>query len=73
MSRAYAESSTLSSIRPELMAEGRPKGAVEGKGKVGPLGAGRDKYSPPVNPEKVTSEVLKRRNSGVTYRNIFSP
>ena len=43
------ESSTLSSIRPELMAEGRPKGEAEGKGKASPLEAGRDKYSSEAN------------------------
>jgi hypothetical protein len=56
VSRACPESSTLCSIRPEpfgselkaelLMAEGRPKGAVEGKGKASPVEAGRGKYSP---------------------------
>ncbi len=40
---------------------------VSRKGKAGPLEAGRGKYSPPANPERVTLEALKRRNSGVTY------
>jgi hypothetical protein len=38
---------------------------VSGKGKAGPLEAGRDKHSPPANPERVTSEALKRRDNGV--------
>jgi len=37
---------------------------AEGKGKAGPLEAGRGKYSPPANPEGVTSEGLKRRDNG---------
>jgi len=39
---------------------------VSSKGKAGPLEAGRGKYSPPANSERVTLEPLKRRNSGVT-------
>ncbi|MFB0505530.1 MAG: hypothetical protein ACETWT_02240 [Thermodesulfobacteriota bacterium] len=35
------------------------------KGKASPLEAGRGKYSPPANPERVTSEGLKRRDKGV--------
>jgi len=31
---------------------------VSGKGKTGPLEAGRGKYSPSANPERVTLEVL---------------
>jgi hypothetical protein len=38
------------------MAEGRPKGGAEGKGKASPLEGGRGKYSPPANPERVTSK-----------------
>jgi hypothetical protein len=38
---------------------------VSRKGKAGPLEAGRGKYSPPANPERVTSEGLKRRDKGV--------
>jgi hypothetical protein len=38
---------------------------VEGKGKASPLEAGRGKYSPPANLERVTSEALKRRDKGV--------
>jgi hypothetical protein len=38
---------------------------VSRKGKASPLEAGRGKYSPPVNLERVTSEGLKRRNKGV--------
>jgi len=53
-----------------LMAEGRPKGAVEGKGKASPLETGRGKYSPPANPERVTSEGLKRRDKGVRISKI---
>jgi len=34
---------------------------VSRKGKAGPLEAGRGKYSPPANPERVTLEPLKRR------------
>jgi hypothetical protein len=37
---------------------------VSGKGKAGPLEAGRGKYSPPANPERVTLEALKRRDDG---------
>jgi hypothetical protein len=33
--------------------------------KASPLEAGRGKYSPPANPERVTSEGLKRRDKGV--------
>jgi hypothetical protein len=39
---------------------------VSRKGKAGPLEAGRGKYSPPANPERVALEPLKRRNSRVT-------
>jgi len=42
------------------MAEGRPKGAVEGKGKASPLEAGRGKYSPPTSPERIRG----KRSSG---------
>jgi len=38
---------------------------VSRKGKAGPLETGRGKHSPPANPERVTSEALKRRDSGV--------
>jgi hypothetical protein len=38
---------------------------VSRKGKAGPLEAGRGKHSPPANPERVTSEALKRRDKGV--------
>jgi hypothetical protein len=38
---------------------------VSGKGKAGPLEVGRGKYSPPANPERVTSKALKRRDNGV--------
>jgi Tfp pilus assembly protein PilF len=38
---------------------------VSRKGKAGPLEAGRGQDSPPVNPERVTSEALKRRDNGV--------
>jgi len=34
---------------------------AEGKGKASPLKTGRGKYSPPANPERITSEALKRR------------
>jgi len=34
---------------------------VSGKGKAGPLEAGRGKYSPPANPERVTLEALSER------------
>ena len=37
---------------------------VSGKGKAGPLEAGRGEYSPPANPERVTLEALKRRDDG---------
>jgi len=40
---------------------------AEGKGKAGPLEAGRGKYSPPANPEGVTLEALKRRDNRVTF------
>ena len=48
------------------MAEGRPKRSAERKGKAGPLETGGGKHSPPASPERVTSEALKRRNSGVS-------
>jgi len=35
------------------------------KGKTSPLEAGRGKYSPPANLERVTSEALKRWGNGV--------
>jgi hypothetical protein len=38
---------------------------VSRKGKAGPLEAGRGKHSPPANPERVTSEALKRKDNGV--------
>jgi hypothetical protein len=38
---------------------------VSRKGKAGPLEAGRGKHSPPANPERVTSEALKRRDNAV--------
>jgi hypothetical protein len=38
--------------------------SAERKGKAGPLEAGRGKYSPPANPERVTLEALKRRDNG---------
>jgi len=37
---------------------------VSGKGKAGPLEAGRGKYSPPANSERVTLEALKRGDKG---------
>ena len=40
------------------------------KGKAGPLEAGRGKYSPPANSERITSEGLKRRNKGVHLSKI---
>jgi hypothetical protein len=43
---------------------------VSRKGKAGPLEAGRGKYSPPANPERVTSEGLKRRDKGVRLLKI---
>ena len=52
------------------MAEGRPKGSAERKGKAGPLEAGRGKYSPPASPEGVTSEALKRRDNSVRISKI---
>jgi hypothetical protein len=38
---------------------------VSRKGKAGPLEAGRGKYSPPANPERVSSKAWKRRENGV--------
>jgi len=43
---------------------------VSRKGKASPLEAGRGKYSPPENPERVTSEGLKRRDKGVHISKI---
>jgi hypothetical protein len=43
---------------------------VSRKGKASPLEAGRGKYSPPANPERVTSEGLKRRDKGVYISKI---
>ncbi|MFQ6078490.1 MAG: hypothetical protein ACE5NJ_05060 [Thermodesulfobacteriota bacterium] len=43
---------------------------VSREGKAGPLEAGRGKYSPPANPERVTSEGLKRRDKGVHMSKI---
>jgi hypothetical protein len=45
---------------------------MSGKGKAGPSEAGRGKYSPPANPERVTSEALKRRDNGVLSRKTES-
>ncbi|MFH1623754.1 MAG: hypothetical protein ABID54_01180 [Pseudomonadota bacterium] len=39
------------------------EGEREGEGQ--PEEAGRGKYSPPANPERVTAEVLERRDKGV--------
>ena len=47
-----------------------PPSRVSKKGEAGPLEAGRGKYSPPANPERVTSEVLERRNNGVHLSEI---
>ncbi len=44
--------------------------SAERKGKAGPLEVGRGKYSPPANPERVTSEGLKRRDKGVHMSKI---
>jgi len=44
---------------------------VSRKGKAGPLEAGKGKYSPPANPERVTSEGLKRRDKGVHLLKIL--
>jgi hypothetical protein len=38
---------------------------VSRKGKAGPLETGRGKHSPPASLERITSEALKRRDSGV--------
>jgi hypothetical protein len=38
---------------------------VSSKGKAGPLEAGRGKDPPAANPERVTSEALKRIDNGV--------
>jgi hypothetical protein len=43
---------------------------VSREGKAGPLEAGRGKYSPPANSERVTSEGLKRRDNGVHLSKI---
>ena len=43
---------------------------VSRKGKTSPLEAGREKYSPPANPERVTSEGVKRRDKGVHLSKI---
>jgi hypothetical protein len=43
---------------------------VSRKGKASPLEAGRGKYSPPANPERITSEGLKRRDKGVRISKI---
>jgi len=38
---------------------------VSREGKTGPSEAGRGKYSPPANPERVTAGASERRNGGV--------
>jgi len=43
---------------------------VSRKGKASPLEAGRGKYSPPANPERVTSKAWKRRDNGVPLSKI---
>ena len=48
-----------------LGAVGHPS-RVSRKGKASPLEAGRGKYSPPASPERVTAEVVKRRDKGVS-------
>ena len=45
---------------------------VSRKGKAGPLEAGRGKHSPPASPERVTPEVLKRRDNGFPFISTFS-
>jgi UDP-N-acetyl-D-glucosamine dehydrogenase len=43
---------------------------VSGKGKAGPLEAGRGKYSPPANPERVTLEALSEGTRVFSRENI---
>jgi hypothetical protein len=43
---------------------------VSRKGKAGPLEAGRGKYSPPANPERVTLEALSEGTRGFSRKNI---
>ena len=38
--------------------------SAERKGKASPLEAGRGKYSPPVNPERVTSQSIEAKGQG---------
>jgi len=45
---------------------------VSRKGKARPSEAGRGKYSPPANPDRVTAEAMKRRNEGFHFRNNIS-
>ena len=53
------------------MAEGRPKGSAERKGKASPLEAGRGEYSPPANPERVTSKGVVAQIPFRSLKRIF--
>jgi hypothetical protein len=59
------ESKENSSVHERLAgAVGHPS-RVSREGKAGPLEAGRGKYSPPANPERVTAGASERRDGGV--------
>jgi hypothetical protein len=59
------ESQENTSVHERLAgAVGHPS-RVSRKGKAGPLEAGRGKYSPPENPERVTAGASERRDGGV--------
>ncbi len=45
---------------------------VSGKGKAGPLEAGRGKYSPLANPERVTLEALSEGTRAFSEGEYFS-
>ncbi len=61
----FPESKENSSVHERLAgAVGYPS-RVSRKGKAGPLEAGRGKYSPPANPERVTAGASERRDGDV--------
>jgi hypothetical protein len=44
---------------------------VSRKGKASPLEAGRGRYSPPANPERVTSKVLEKEQGNHLLKYLF--
>ncbi len=61
----FPESKENSTVHERLAGAAGYPSRVSRKGKAGPLEAGRGKYSPPVNPERVTAGASERRDGGV--------